>query len=214
MKKNFILIFLILFNFLVSLFVFNLKGYFNISKIRVEARGDIQNYLNTNYIENSFIFTSPTVIKNSIYSNFNDVDNVKLKREFDLSYTVFVSNKEAFGKIDNKMYLSKSGEVFYSNTIESIDLPRVYIKNYKKNTKYLTKDQISFISKLYNYPNVQIHILDTNRFEVTADTYVVEVPSNFKNVDSMVTYANYQIKNNKEPFIKLIVLKDKIVLKN
>ena len=197
----------------MSFFIFNLKGYFNISKIRVEAREDIEKYLNTNYTDNSFIFTNPENIKNSIYKTFNDIDDVTLKREIDFSYTVVVSNKEAFGKVDNNLYLSKSGELFYSSIIENTDLPIVYIKNYNKNTSYLSKEQISFISKLHAYPKLQIHILDINRFEVTADNYTVEVPSNFKGVDTMVTYANYQIKNNKEPFIKLIVLKDKIVLK-
>lgn len=212
--KNILLLFFTVLLFVFVLYILNIKGYMTITNFTVNNRRDIEQFLINNYSDSSFITTNPNTIKQSILYNFNDVDAVSIDRNIDFSYTITVSNKKVFGKISDGVYLSESGKVFYSSLEDYTKVPQVYIKNFDLKTTYLTDGEVEFVKKLFGYPNFTIYILTTNNFEVTGENFTIQVPTKFENIDKMVGFANYQIKNSNNNNIDLIVLKDKIVLKN
>lgn len=213
MNKRVSIIFIILF-LTFALFTFNFKGYLNIRAYTAEKRSDIETFMNLKYLNSSFIATQDSDIKNSITEKFDDVANLNVKKNIDFSVSLKIVNKVAFGKIAEGVYLDDKGYIFYSNLIFDKDLPNIVIKDFSKNSSYLSEDQMSFIKKLTGYPKLTVYLLSPYGFEVIADNYSIEVPTNFTKMELMADFANSEIKKSNNDFKKLVVLKDKIVFKN
>ncbi|PIR42984.1 hypothetical protein COV24_05005 [candidate division WWE3 bacterium CG10_big_fil_rev_8_21_14_0_10_32_10] len=214
--QRFYFLFSIIF-ILLTLVVLYYKGYLNVYYINVSNRSDIQKYMQSTYTGKLFFLNfNKKNVEENVKKLFSDVEKIEIYRRYDFGLNVIIKEREPFAKNDDNIYISNNGFVYTTSRKYKQNLP-LYTGNSSIGETVLSKDEIFFIKSLSIYPNFEINISNSKFVLNTKEGYYIEVSDNIENLKNMSDPLNKvlaKLKNEDQKNTNIVVLSNKIVLKN
>ena len=204
----------------VSIVILNYKGYFYVTSYIVANEPKIEEYMNSSLTNTAFYALDKNKIRQQIQSEFSDVKDIGLKRNLNLSVTVFLEKRLAFAKSKIPgVFLSEEGIVFLDNlnAIEKSDMPTFSAFQYDFNSPLLSVEQIGLLRQLQNYPDFEIDLTKENEITLLlSDGPVITIDATNKDYLEIGPALNQMltdIKGGTKKGSKLYVIGNKIIIK-
>jgi hypothetical protein len=206
--------FLTAFLLVLSAFIFNYKGYLAVKNFVVDGRKDVEQFLNSNLLSESYLFFNKAKVTGSLKERFSDLESVDYSRTLGMSIVVNAKNREPFGYVGENFYIAKDGTYYYSSNQGNDGLVKVVSKDFNSGQKILSEDQVYFIEHFSKKGDVLVNIISENHFTLSYNGVFVEVEKSYDNLVSLADVVDNLIENRSESKnLSLLVLNSRIIVK-
>jgi len=205
----------IIFLIIGIVYVLDIIGVTKIKNVQTSSDKIKTFVVNQNY---SYIFTNKFKIEKDIQDNFNFFESIFVKKNNNLSLTVVVKEKVPFAKINSStgsknLFLDINGFSYKYFGNQDLQIPSFYIVSPLQNNFYIKKENLAFIKKLNQYPNLDIEYINQNIAIIMLKNYppIYFEPYEEVNIKSVDIINKFLLKNNQD-VDSIYLLKDKILL--
>lgn len=204
--------------FICSVFTLSIKGYFNVIRFKSDTNAPIEEYANNSFAGKVSYFSlgKEDLIK-SLRNKFPEVSEVTLRRNIDMSVSLFVKEHSPFAyNSETNQYIASNGIAFRSSKKYDKNFPE-YQQYFSDSDTVLSTDEISFIQSLSVFPYLTLARIDSHTIQITTDeTPDIVIERQNEDLIAMVkpiTNILSKVERNEMEAERILVINNKLVLK-